>query len=733
MTKIIRFAKIKTKFGFVAQLVEQLTLNQLVEGSSPSGPNFIFYKNSLPPSKKKFLCVLILCMKILPINLNSFSIPKYNSLNHNQNESKDTCSNTANILQAAYYPPVSFSGDNDYNALVKDLKSLKNMHCPYCGTRMLSRDEMKTAAASMDNIKSVNDLFTFLNKYEDCVNPRFKNVVALVKQIGYGNFTSSSDNVLDLCRKEFSHRTDIACASAVNKFDLVIDTLPEDSYNRVILTKYKKTISDLLDKQKNHSLFAKEYFMTMKNCRAELQPPAGFKMYAALSNDMRDAFCNESLFVGHSGKKNSITKTFLSNLLYYSTSGIRIAADKAPSGIDNVILTCQNCSITNNGIYRRNFKKEAYYNHIYELCREALAGNLHKNKNYPVLLRNSVIKNYNNRLSPDNLQPDLRALLASTGLKVPKYAEFPLTDVPGIYCASCGQKTITNKQKEELYDKIEAAETMPDLLEIFHEYREFIKPKYEPLIDELSKSLMQNPNLTENSVMKSLRVFAYKNLQDSLSDCLKNVEDILDNYNLMPEEEAAVRKFISKANSLALNLRPETLFPMDDYHDILLEMTSSFRPQITDAVWDSAYTDVVLNYSCQLPVIPLKSVVEKGKSPLKIMAETIFNRSLATVDHLDPKSRYNKNRNNNNYKKLPENKMENLVVMCKDCNSKKSNTSLNHWLKSHPEMARNMEKYIRQIKQLRKDKIIGKEFEYYPYEVAARFARLTGIDISTTG
>ena len=30
-------------FGLIAQLVEQLTLNQLVEGSSPSEPSFFFY------------------------------------------------------------------------------------------------------------------------------------------------------------------------------------------------------------------------------------------------------------------------------------------------------------------------------------------------------------------------------------------------------------------------------------------------------------------------------------------------------------------------------------------------------------------------------------------------------------------------------------------------------------------------------------------------------------------
>ena len=36
-----RLKNLKIKRGFVAQLVEQLTLNQLVEGSSPSKPSLL--------------------------------------------------------------------------------------------------------------------------------------------------------------------------------------------------------------------------------------------------------------------------------------------------------------------------------------------------------------------------------------------------------------------------------------------------------------------------------------------------------------------------------------------------------------------------------------------------------------------------------------------------------------------------------------------------------------------
>ena len=50
------FSKIKKNinYGFVAQLVEQLTLNQLVEGSSPSKPILLLKRSFIFDSNYKF-------------------------------------------------------------------------------------------------------------------------------------------------------------------------------------------------------------------------------------------------------------------------------------------------------------------------------------------------------------------------------------------------------------------------------------------------------------------------------------------------------------------------------------------------------------------------------------------------------------------------------------------------------------------------------------------------------
>lgn len=673
------------------------------------------------------------CMKVLPVNFNSnISVTLHNAPQEKKIPNQNLTAYSTG-LSSAYYLPVSFYGNDNQSVLTKDLKSLKNLHCPYCGTKMLSSDEIKDALSASAKVKSVNDLFKYLNKYEESINPRFKTVIGEVKHVGYANFNKSADEVLENCKQNMKQKSNEAYKLMLTDFDGLLENGEFSEHDKEVLEKCRKNIAEIPENIKTRIGIYKEFSKTLKSSVAELETPAKNKIYMHLNNNVRDAFFNEYLFEQRFGDETSLTKIFLKNLMQYSKSDVRRVSDKIPADIDNIMLSCKHCEVTGKNLRNKDLKKQYYYNHIYELCRAALAGDLHENRAYPAMLQSSVIKNFNNRLAPDNLQPDLRALLKSTGIKNPRYVEFPLTDVPGIYCASCGQKTITHEQKAQIYAEIQDAETIHDLLGVFHKYREVIRPKYAPIVRELEKNIMQQPAIPEASLIKNLKVFAYKNIQDTLSYNIKNVEDIAETYRLKPEEEAAVRKFVSKANNLLLNTRPDVLFSLDSYYEILSELAGDLNSQTRKEIWDACYPNIVADYARQIVLMPTQSVLDKGKPELKIMAEYILNHSLATVDHLDPKSKYNYKRQKNKVSGFPENKYENLVVMCKDCNTSKSSESLNRWVKKPPEMIRNMEKYIAQVKQLRKDKIIGRKFDYYPYEVAAQFSRLTGIDISTTG
>ena len=676
----------------------------------------------------------MLCMKVLPVYLNFTNHPAVYNTPARKNIAAANDSTNTTILPAFYYQPVSFSGKEEKKeALVNDLKALKNLHCPYCGTKMFSSDEFQAAQDNVEKITTVNDLFKYLDKYEEYINPRFKNIVAEVKRAGYANYSRTPDDVLTVCKTNMQQKTEAVYKSMLVNLDDIINNGNLDEHDKTILSDFRDEAATINDYVPKRVGIYREFSKTLKNSVSEMYSREKNQIYQRLNSPVRDAFVDENLFSQPYGEETSLTKIFLRNLLRYSRSDIHNVSEKAPDGIDNIMLSCKHCYVTGKGLHSKDLKRQNYYNHIYELCGAALAGDLHENRSYPILLQNNVIKNYNNRFVPDNFQPDLRALLKTTGIKPPKYVTFPLTDVPGICCASCGQKTITHDQKAKIFTEINDAETMPDLLGVLHKYHDVIKPKYNILIQEFENNLHRHSFDTESNMVKLLKVFVYKNLQDTLTENMRKVEDITDNYNLQPSESAAVRKFISKANAISLNMNPDTVFPLDDYHDILSELVGKLSRNARREIWEACYQNIVEDYSRQIVLIPPESLSYKGKSDLKVMAEYIFTHSQATVDHLDPKYKYNAERKNNNRKGFPENKNQNLVVMCKDCNNSKSSTELRRWVQKHPEMIRNMEKYIMQVKQLRKDRIIGQKFEFYPYEVAAQFTRLTGIDLSTTG
>lgn len=90
----------------------------------------------------------------------------------------------------------------------------------------------------------------------------------------------------------------------------------------------------------------------------------------------------------------------------------------------------------------------------------------------------------------------------------------------------------------------------------------------------------------------------------------------------------------------------------------------------------------------QLLLFPLGSTTYKVGSALKCVMQDILKRSTATIDHLQPKN------------KGGSNEIENLAVLCDDCNKRKSDYEFPIWLKINPRMKHNYKKYFNKIDEL---------------------------------
>ena len=112
-------------------------------------------------------------------------------------------------------------------------------------------------------------------------------------------------------------------------------------------------------------------------------------------------------------------------------------------------------------------------------------------------------------------------------------------------------------------------------------------------------------------------------------------------------------------------------------------------------------------------MFPGEEISEKVGGDLKVLVQDMIKSSVATIDHVVAKNRDG------------DNSPANCAVMCKQCNSEKTNYTMRHWFKiHHKDINRNMQRYLDFVtKLIKKEKIEG--YENYPQEFAKKVQEST--------
>ena len=85
------------------------------------------------------------------------------------------------------------------------------------------------------------------------------------------------------------------------------------------------------------------------------------------------------------------------------------------------------------------------------------------------------------------------------------------------------------------------------------------------------------------------------------------------------------------------------------------------------------------------------------------MFQSLFKRSVATIEHLDPKLKYASPKENpDQYKRYLGNRSANLAVACHECNIRKKATDLRLWISNIPSSITHFKNYLKYVKDLQK-------------------------------
>ena len=646
----------------------------------------------------------------------------------------DKYNNQVNYVQNDSYvqsPGIAFRANFLSGNFIQELRQLKNMSCPYCGIKMLTPEELNVLLEKAVNIKSAKEIVEFLNLNKDCINKNFYPVLDKIIKLGSANQEKKSDEILEILQKDYQIVSD---KSIENTQKNIVDILKSNGYSvdeNLALEKLANKMK-VIPKDCSRKNLYKHICEAIKEAVSKFEPQTQRALYKSLNDEVKQSFINEYLFLDRFYSDDSITKTFLTNLLNYSKADVRKVNYKEDASVNNLMLSCNSCGMAGKNILSLKLEPNNYYNHIYDLANQVLQGNLSSQKDYPIQLQNYIQKLSRGRLIPDNFNPYLHDLLQMSETKVYRSTVFPLTSVSGILCSSCGQKTITHEEKGMLFKQIIDSQNLFDLLDIVKKNKDVIKPRYNIILDNFEKMLFLYPDITEAQMLTKLRSIVNKDVLQKIKENKELTKNILLDYKLSPDEKKGLRKYFSDLDAIKLKIfnHKEEYVLTNDFREAYERFLDSLsdRKELQKNLWDSVYPELARAFSTQLALYPIPEVVKKVGSPLKVMTQNIFTRSLATVDHLDAKIKYLKDKSDI-YQKNFVNKKGNLVVMCKDCNNFKGSRILSRWLGGSPDKIQNMKKYLAQIKQLFQDGLIDKEFKYYSYDVKAQVRKLTGIEL----
>lgn len=624
------------------------------------------------------------------------------------------------LLPAGYYFPINFKGDTDN--IEKQLKQLENIHCPVCGVKMLSQNEMKRLLKQGQKITDVTMFCDWLEKNKDNINPKYRKFVESAKRNSQEFNTNSIDDLL----KNMQESAFIASQNTIDEMKKIIEeaqntkkfsdsdnVLLEECYIRLDNFDVKST-QGILKPIKNILI------ETIGNLENESEKP----LYNSLIKKIFPVAEYQSFFNDFLYKKSNIPykDIVLQKLFTPSSSNIQkiINYKNSTENIDvNYVLTCNECKIPKDGVFFSYHKNKPdieknFITYLEDIGKNILNHQLTGHSEYPFGLINLVSKTSGNKYKVDIYKnPVLKELKIQNFEDYKNTIDFEPVNHEGIPCASCGNMTITHEQKLQLYKQVENTKDLKELYELLSNNKQYIGKKYYDTLREIGLILVKNPKISEIELISELRKYEALNIKNKLNKAIKLAEYLVPDAS--SNDQQLLTQFIQEAKTSFCENYDNKLFPYNKYNNLIKRTIYCVESEKIKTIHGYQFKEPIRKaFTRQGLLYPNKETIEKVGSISKVIAQDMFKGSIATIDHLVAKNRQGW-----------EN-IANYVVMCKNCNNEKTNYSIMHWLDIHPPVAKNMQKYMDVIvDKLHKGEFKEEYMKKYPFVFAKCLKILT--------
>ena len=247
----------------------------------------------------------------------------------------------------------------------------------------------------------------------------------------------------------------------------------------------------------------------------------------------------------------------------------------------------------------------------------------------------------------------------------------------------------------------------PKVMKIFKKYYDHFSDNTRALLDVMDKYSQSNPYKTfveifhNPEIIKTHQESLEKFNKRSVMDRVSVFRELQSLHGFKPED----RKYLQQVNSNALAVFNSDYYQPHIKKAMVDNLYDNFTSSLEDENLRGNISQIIKGFSYEEPYVDkfILDSVKSDKSDMDIV-KSISEELLATFEHVQLKS------------KDGTRAKANGIVLCKKCNSERSNVSYPLFLKFHPEMVENMQKQInRVVSFITNRKLIG--YDSYPIDI----------------
>lgn len=630
--------------------------------------------------------------------------PKINHSNYTskpENQRYNIISDISNI----YYIP--FTGDDI--TLTQKLESLKGVHCPCCGVKMLSQQEFDDILKQAENIHSKEDFLKILNDNIESVTSNLRSNVNVLNKIASNKPEIDMKGLIAMSKTGANRNLENVTKTQIDFLKNFTNNKISDS-DRQILHECGNKLEEMMITRSKGELVTKHKEILQEGI-SRMEYPYKSDIYTKLRNDFRKAYEKRSVMANLDADGKTQEYNVIKNIFSHSVS-------KANKFINNIegegnckkILLCGKCSMNRTKAFEKmttNPKETElirYNRFLEDIASKIISEDTDIRPIYLVSLNGKM-----KRLSKGQLfikgAPSMSELKSRHFLDRTEGVTFDLTEVEGIPCACCGKETITHKKRLELFDEINNTTTKQELVQILQDNKNVIRERYMPIVNDFINFVDENPDISDKELIEKLKLSSTKRIKSRLKDNNKYVYKILDKTLMSIQDRKLAQKYIKEVNENFLTLPDGKNFQWYDYNILLNSTINNMSIKNKKYILNHLKYNIKDIFTTEYALYPINPLLEKFDSPIIVIVQNILKESTATKDHVLAKH------------KSGSDDEKNIIVMCKNCNTYKSSSGFYNWLKSDKNIPQNITKYFNVINEKIKNGEIGPEYKNYLKEL----------------